>query len=151
MSTDERRMKVLKYWEKKKQRINRNHVRYHCRQDLAQNRFRYQGRFISKEQMQKIMELEGGQDEIYDPKMKCTPKTKQIFKVEKFSRSTSISSGKGTLKPREASQEENAGSINSDQDMQYQPNSAPTGGLLSGLELKQKFSAMEREIGSSNL
>lgn len=51
MSTEERRMKVLRYWEKKKLRMNKNHVRYHCRKDLAENRYRYHGRFISKEQM----------------------------------------------------------------------------------------------------
>ena len=50
-SQEDKRLKVLKFWEKKKQRMNRNHVRYHCRKDLAQNRFRYHGRFISKEQM----------------------------------------------------------------------------------------------------
>jgi len=69
--------------------MNRNHVRYHCRKDLAQNRFRYHGRFISKDQMEKIKDQEGGVDEIYDPQKKCTPKTKLIFKVEKNQRQTS--------------------------------------------------------------
>jgi len=34
--------------------------------------------------MEKILNNEGGLEEIYNPMMKCTPKTKQIFKVEKF-------------------------------------------------------------------
>jgi len=49
MSIEERRNKVIRYWEKKKLRMSKNHVRYHCRKDLAENRFRYHGRFISKD------------------------------------------------------------------------------------------------------
>ena len=85
LSQDERRHKILKFWDKKIQRANKKkQVRYHCRKDLADNRFRYHGRFISKEQMEKILEgNKHGMDEIYNPYTKCTPKTKQIFKVER--------------------------------------------------------------------
>jgi len=38
------------------------------------------------------MQNEGGIDDIYNPKMKCTPKNKQIFKLEKLPRSTSCHS-----------------------------------------------------------
>lgn len=76
LSLEEKKLKVLKFWEKKKLKMNKNHVRYHCRKDLAQNRFRYHGRFISKEQMHKILNKQGGVDEIYNPETGYTPKTK---------------------------------------------------------------------------
>ena len=50
--------------------------------------------------MQKIMSNEGGLDEIYNPTIKCTPKTKQIFKIEKFPRSTSSCSSNYQSKNR---------------------------------------------------
>lgn len=85
LSQEERRTKILKFWDKKIARANKKkHVRYHCRKDLADNRFRYHGRFISKEQMEKILESnKHGIEEIYNPLTKCTPKSKQIFKIER--------------------------------------------------------------------
>lgn len=64
-------------------------VRYHCRKDLADKRFRYRGRFISQEQKEKILAEDPTAFDIYDPNQKCTPRSKQIFKVERHRRSTS--------------------------------------------------------------
>jgi len=91
LSQEERKNKILKFWDKKIAINNKKkHVRYHCRKDLADNRFRYHGRFISKDQMQKIVDSsKQGFEDIYDPKMKCTPKTKQIFKIDKHQRNCS--------------------------------------------------------------
>ena len=65
LSLEQRRQKILKYWEKKIDRQRKKSVRYVCRKDLADNRFRYHGRFISKEQMEMLKVKE--EDEIYDP------------------------------------------------------------------------------------
>ena len=79
LTQEQRRQKILKFWEKKKlQRLGKTKpVRYHCRKNLADNRIRYHGRFISKEQMQKILEKEeqDGMDNFYDPITKMTYKT----------------------------------------------------------------------------
>jgi len=47
--------------------------------------------------MDKILNSQGGLDEIYNPKLKCTPRTKQIFKMEKFHhRNSSCCSNSGS-------------------------------------------------------
>lgn len=79
--------KIKRYWLKKRLRCSqKKKVRYGCRQNLAKQRFRHQGRFITKEEMEKL-----DPDQIYDPNSKQTPKTKQIFKVYKDKHPKSLS------------------------------------------------------------
>ena len=79
--------KILRYWKKKHgNRSTHKKVRYGCRQNLAKQRFRYQGRFIKKEEMAKL-----DPSEIYDPSTSCLPKLKSIFKVTKEARGRSSS------------------------------------------------------------
>ena len=75
---DARNAKIRRYWQKKQSRLNKKTVRYGCRQNLAKQRFRYQGRFITKKEMELL-----GPDAIYDPSSKHVPKVKNIFKVTK--------------------------------------------------------------------
>lgn len=75
---DARNAKIRRYWLKKQNRLNKKTVRYGCRQNLAKQRFRYQGRFITKKEMELL-----GPDVIYDPSSKHVPKVKHIFKVTK--------------------------------------------------------------------
>ena len=60
-------------------------MRYGCRQNLAKQRFRYQGRFIKREELEKL-----DPSEIYDPNCRNLPKTKSIFKITKERRSDSM-------------------------------------------------------------
>jgi hypothetical protein len=41
LTREQRNEKVLKYWEKKKRRKSQKFVRYECRKNLAEQRFRY--------------------------------------------------------------------------------------------------------------
>ena len=50
LTEHQRKVKVQNYLDKKK-RKRANNVRYHCRQNLAKERFRYQGRFIKLEDL----------------------------------------------------------------------------------------------------
>ena len=44
----------MRYWLKKGKRITRKQIRYDCRQSLAKQRFRFQGRFITKAEMEQL-------------------------------------------------------------------------------------------------
>jgi hypothetical protein len=84
---------VRRYWEKKRIRKTQKFVRYECRKNLAEKRFRYQGRFVKFEQLAQL-----DPDMVYNPHQRPEPKTKPIFKVIKTSgssRKSSCSGGSG--------------------------------------------------------
>ena len=60
-----RNNKVKRYWAKKQNRVNQKTVRYGCRQNLARQRYRYQGRFITKKEMEML-----DTEQIYDPNLR---------------------------------------------------------------------------------
>lgn len=68
LSFDKRRLKLLKYMDKKKKRDWKKKVNYDCRKKVADGRLRYKGKFITTEQaceMLKMASLDGlSNDEI---------------------------------------------------------------------------------------
>ena len=50
LSFDKRRLKLVKYMEKKKRRVWRKKVNYDCRKKVADGRLRIKGKFVTYEQ-----------------------------------------------------------------------------------------------------
>lgn len=70
LSFEVRRVKLLKYLEKKKRRIWRKKVSYDCRKKVADGRLRIKGKFVTREQACEQLGVESLQefsaDEIKD-------------------------------------------------------------------------------------
>lgn len=81
LTAKEREVKVRLYLAKKRTRMTHGKVKYECRQDLAQRRFRFQGRFIKSEDIHK---LKGKLIIDFNARKLLRP----LFKVERFNRKT---------------------------------------------------------------
>lgn len=58
----QRNDRIRSYWEKKKRRNSQKTVRYAVRKNLAEKRYRFQGRFVKLEQLQEL-----DPDFVYNP------------------------------------------------------------------------------------
>lgn len=63
ISTEERRVKVQRFLEKRKRRNYRKKISYECRKRVADNRVRVKGRFITKAEAEALKQQEQKKDE----------------------------------------------------------------------------------------
>eukprot|EP00357_Protocruzia_adherens_P034391 CAMPEP_0114972798 /NCGR_PEP_ID=MMETSP0216-20121206/595_1 /TAXON_ID=223996 /ORGANISM="Protocruzia adherens, Strain Boccale" /LENGTH=329 /DNA_ID=CAMNT_0002333211 /DNA_START=1 /DNA_END=990 /DNA_ORIENTATION=- len=57
LTVEERRQKIKRYLEKRKRRIWSKKITYDCRKRVADNRLRYKGRFVTKDQARLLLGL----------------------------------------------------------------------------------------------
>ena len=55
ITAGERRLKVIKFLEKRKKRIFKKRISYECRKRVADSRIRIKGRFVTKEQASNLV------------------------------------------------------------------------------------------------
>ena len=59
LTPDQRREKIVKYLLKRNQRKWGKRIHYRCRKQVADNRMRIKGRFVTKEQAKAIQSMNG--------------------------------------------------------------------------------------------
>ena len=65
LNFEKRRLKILKYMEKKKGRVWRKKINYNCRKQVADKRLRIKGKFVTQEQALEQLGLDSVKD--YSP------------------------------------------------------------------------------------